>query len=461
MPSRYTARSGYGYIAREASNAMMKEAFNYAAKQARAYFTKKKSAPKRKVTRKRTRAGVKKYAPSSAAERKRGSKLAVGNMRLMMQKKGVKKRPPAKASLYGSIQKRDRGGQFFDKNTVYVGHSTYVPADMLESLARAMTRKLFRKAGLDPKAWTDLLPLLPTGQRWGIRIERFFKGNTTQASAVDVLASDAFVGDTYNQYALLVGGLLRGQLPEADHEMLRVFLVKADGTGAVLDRPSNIDPGRMMINFQCTSELKIQNITKPQGNITGTDIQDIGNNPLHGYYICGTGNGFLDKGQERAVGLTNEPTEIRKAGFLASATEQGLIGRRALSTNYAQMPMDANDFTNAKMQNKTYVKPGDIKMSRLYSSFKMTILGFLNTFRKDIGLSPQDPSGDVPNFLYYKQGKCAMWGLRRVLDMGTVEDNVSAGVGFELNYKVGSYLTEAGASVCPDLVITTETPAPP
>jgi hypothetical protein len=397
---------------------------------------------------------------SSKAETKRGAKLAVGNMRLMRQKKGQKKRPPAKASLYGSISNRDRGGQFFDRNTVYVGHSTFVPPDMMESLGRAMTRKLFRKAGLDLKEWNDLLPLLPTGQRWGIRIERFFKGNTSQNSNVDILTFDLFDGSTYDQYAQGMTGLLR-QFVESDHEALRVFLVKADGSGNVQDRPALIDPGRMHVHFQCTSELRVQNITKPQGNITGTDIQDIGNNPLEGYYLCGAGNGFLDKGQSRAVGLGNEPTNIAKAGFLSSTTEQGLIGRRALGTQYAQYPMDANDFTNAKMQNKTYVKPGDIKMSRLYSSFKMTIQGFLESFRKDVGLVGQNPTGDVPNFLYYKEGKCAMWGLRRVLDMGSVEDNVSVGVGFELKYKVGSYLTEMGAHVAPDIVITSPFPAPP
>lgn len=389
----------------------------------------------------------KKAAPDAAS--KRGYALAKGNMRIVKTKKGPKKRPPSKASLYGSVFEQDQGGIESDGNCVYLGHATYVPLQMLESLGRAMTRKLFRKAGLDCKSWEEILPALRTGRVWGVRMERFFRADDGTASIRDFVVATTSSGDNYSAFADRVTGLIKANFSESDHEMEQIALIEFEGT-TQLETAAKIDASRVYIHFQCTSEMRIQNITQAQGS-SGTNaqlIEDIGNNPLHGYYLCGKGSGFQDKGQLR-INANINGQDPRKSGFISEFARQGLIRRQAGATRYARKPLTANDFLNATTQNKAYVKPGDIKISRIFSKHSMTINGFLNTFRKDIA----DNNNATGAYIFNKNGKCAMWGLRRIVDMVSNERNAT--IGYQLNYKVGSYLTEAMQNKVPDIFLTT------
>lgn len=393
---------------------------------------------------------VMKTSAMSTAERKRGYRLAQGNMRIVKQKKGPVKRAPAKASLYGSVAEKDQGGIETDNNCVYLGHATYVPLEMIESLGRAMTRKLFRKAGLDCKSWEETLPALRAGRVWGVRIERFFRADDGTASIRDPIIGTTASGNNYNQFAVILTDLIKSNFSESDHEMEQIALIEFEGT-TQLETASKMDASRVYIHFQCTSEMRIQNITQAQGS-SGANaqlIEDIGNNPLHGYYLCGKGTGFQDKGQLRVGGLLsgNDP---RKSGFISAFARQGLIRRQAGQTDYARKPLTANDFLNATMQNKAYVKPGDIKISRIFSKHSMTINGFLNTFRKDIN----DNNDATGAFIFHNYGKCAMWGLRRIVDMAVTSEKITT-VGYQLNYKVGSYVTESMQNKVPDIFVTT------
>ena len=116
---------------------------------------------------------------------------------------------------------------------------------------------------------------------------------------------------------------------------------------------------------------------------------------------------------------------------------------------FRSKPLKATDFTNGKTQQKVYVKPGDIKISKLYAGHTFTINGFLNQFRKEIGIAPPGQA----RFFYHGIGKSAMWGLRRIVDMAVNDKNPN--VGYQLNYRLGCYVTESMQNKIPDLFETT------
>lgn len=389
------------------------------------------------------------------AGRARSTTLTGYSGRLTAVKKPAKRKlKPPTYSKAGSRLVIESGGILADPDTVYLGHATFVSNDMLNSLARAIVRKLFIKAGMDLRHWDEDLPTIISGYIWGIRIYRNSKGADSVASVNDFVERTVPIGSTYYELANQVNQMLRVEFPNSDQELKQMELKTY--TGSPLDQQQDtvakINGGNSKINFQIESVLKVQNITQAQGAAAGDDtIDQLGANPVAGTYFLGRGNGFQDRAQIRA----NQPggslsTSSLKKGWTASTGRKGIIENKASDGNlYTKAVMKGTDFNNVSGSKACQMSPSEMKYSKLYSSMTMTIDGFLNLFRKDIIVSPSITESIYP---YHRHGKCAMFGLRKALDMGVEENNVR--IGWQLVYKIGSYLTTNATNVAPDIVQT-------
>ena len=400
--------------------------------------------------------------------------------------KGIRAKA-SQPSLYGAEFKRDVGGIMEDRRAVYIGHATMMKPEMLNIFSRALVRKLFMLAGIDFQGWQTLVNdystifredgatdnkmviwytyFLPNDLQPGTTT----RGRPLRSENITWNTSEVPAAIAFNLVTSLRNNLYRETGPGVIEplggqgaELIEIFLGKGEpttteGNSVIYERYASIQANRYKITFDMRSLLKIQNLTTA-AQVTGTVnqlINDVGNNPLQGLYYTNYGNNFKDTSMTRTGNavLTNarDSINVEQQGYVAN-NNNGLMRRDAGSSNYAMYPPNPK-VLNARTGNYLVVKPGSIKTSKLFHQKTFTINSFMTFMRDQI-----TNTGSDNTFIGTKFGKCAMFGLRHMINFGQtgsplVEDDVRVKVGYELRWSYGCYLTKTPTKpIAPDIV---------
>ncbi len=374
----------------------------------------------------------------------------------MKTRRGVKPRP-SKVSMYGGRKCLDIGGTLASNDSIYIGHATCHIPEMVSAVARAVVRKLARKAGIDFRDWRSANwegVVRETNPVTDARFSIIYDVYSVQRGIDPTVRF--VVGDnntTPLALAVKLDQSIRNEVNQQGDEIRTFTLAKTSETlptPQVFESMSTLNCNQTWIHLQCGSELVIQNVTKAQGNIqTNNLIEEIGNNPLTGYYYTNTGNAFYDKAQLRAAPTTpasGRGLNMNQYPFVAD-NANGLLARIPDpgngDTQWYTYPPNGT-VLSAKTINKQDVKPGQQKISKIFSKHSMPINRFFGWIRDQLG-----NVGTQTELIQINMGKVAMYGLRRRLDMRS--DDPEAVIGYQLKWSVGCYCTESKRQVVADI----------
>jgi hypothetical protein len=380
----------------------------------------------------------------------------------MKTMRGVKPRP-SKVSMYGGRKCLDIGGTLTSPDSIYIGHATCHIPEMRRAVARAVVRKLARKAGIDFRDWRAANwegVVRETSPTTDARFTIVYDIYSTQRSGPPAVK---FVIGADNTDPLSLATLLeesiRNEMNQQGDEIRTFTLAKtspASPTPAVFESMATLNCNQTWIHLHCGSELVIQNVTAAQGAATTNNlIEEIGNNPLTGYYYTNTGNAFYDKAQLRGTPVTpasSRGLNMNLFPFVAD-NENGLLARLPDSgdgaTQWYTYPPNGT-VLSAKTINKQEIKPGQQKISKLFSKHSMPMNKFFGWIRDQLG-----NIGTEQELIQINMGKVAMYGLRRRLDMRV--DDPGATIGYQLKWSVGCYCTESRKQVVADITDSSNT----
>ena len=389
-------------------------------------------------------------------------KTASSTVNVVRTTKSRRRARQSMVNLFGACSMRDEGSTIQDANTVYLGHATFSPTEALVAMARAITRRLLLKAGISIESFEQQLPAVEdlavgsTIQAYGFRYQLFLPndGSNIFLQTQIVRPSDTPTAEELAR-ALIEDGTtgLRATMLDQAAQLRYVQLVNIQGsTNEVTRVASQINLHHCTFHFECRSELKIQNrtVAAETDGTTADLIEDVGNNPLYGFYVTGTGSGLKDKAFTRRSNATDQTIE-RDGFFTDNANPTIIAGAGITGDTHVRYPQDGANFLNSTSSKKVYIKPGDIKISSLYHKFSISFVALINLIRPQLG-----EGRDSTQKVFYRKGKCALYSFRRVLDSKSTTGNGDPNpkVAWEALYKIGCWMSEKTTQYIPDMMVT-------
>lgn len=406
----------------------------------------------------------------------KGRKRPIG---VYKARKGVASKYSA-ASRYGVERVVDVGGLMQNEFSLYIGHSTTCIPEQMKSVAYAIVRKLFARAGIDFSDWkrqNDRWVVVnnenPPGQAFLALYYTYTDQNnsgfgepTSNIIQLNTTPEDSAIG-LYNQMV--------NDLSPVGREPTTFYLVKYNGDfqgvvnpNNILERYATLQANSILVHLQTKSELVIQNRTQAAG-VTGTGgeaietlVNDIGANPLIGMYYTTTGNVFRDASMRRDAILPpvippgelqpNDSINVSSKG-LAADNANGLIRRDAGTSSWAAYPPNPK-LIGAKTGNKISVLPGSMRKSNLFHKFVCKLTTLLITFQRQAGLLGADNE-----FPAVEWGKSALFGLRLQLNAGSEERQPK--LAYQLKWEHKVHLTAKRSEPLQAIVETRRVPGPP
>lgn len=312
---------------------------------------------------------------------------------------------------YGSVQKYENGGTQSDANCVYVGHVAGEQQNSLKAAFRAVTRDLMKMYGQDFVSWEEIFK---TGALELQISYTYYVGTATTSTQVNLPVGaqptfEALANQIYNDITTRFSNL--------DHRMENIWINEVTGA---LQTHALIRLKDYKLHFECSSLMTIQNRT-----LAGTstvdendeNINEISNNPICGRQYVGNYNGFYPKSRDTTEGSYEGYIGAAGTGIISTAAASSLIQE-------TRKPPPGTYFRNCMKTSRVIITPGVIKKS--FISFKKTL--YFNQFIKIMNNVIETPTG-TQEVLW---GKCAMFGLEKVLNSRQSENNVA--VGFEVNH---------------------------
>jgi hypothetical protein len=274
-----------------------------------------------------------------------------------------------KMAARGAMIKTETGGEVTDPECTFVGHTTCAPEKVLRVTIMAIVRKLFAKAGISIKAFTD------DPQEWVTPVATQSTGSfvyyysNAEVSAITERSIAMLAADNYDDLVTSVVTDMKTQFAGVSQPQLHKFdliLNTQPATGAHVLLPRRIECDKMFITLTMNSELTIQNRTVAATGGTGDehrDMTDVQNNPLEGYsYYC-TGNSF------RVANRKNTGAHVEWGPDLTygqiTQTNAAVVAVDAHDGENTKRPPNAFYFKNTKRSAKQRLMPGGLMRSKL------------------------------------------------------------------------------------------------
>lgn len=275
-----------------------------------------------------------------------------------------------KIAAYGAMIKTEYGGEVTDPECVFVGHSTCAPEKVLRVAVMAILRRLFKKAGIDIKAFSDsprewVSP--PSGASGVGNFIYYFSDG--EVSAVTERQIGMGLSDNYDDLATSIVSDMKTQFASVNQPHLHKFdlmLFTQNSVTAHPTVPHRLEASKLFVDLVLGSELTIQNRTIASTGGTGDehrDATDVQNNPLEGYgYYC-SGNSFRLASRKSTTAFPEFGPDLTYGQITQTYT--------TVNSNNAEdganviRPPNAFFFKNTKRTQKHRVMPGTMKKSSL------------------------------------------------------------------------------------------------
>jgi len=450
----------------------------------RSLFPEKDSEMKRNRSKSTTPQYKRMYTPSKSSKNGSMSTKSGGNKKARKQVvfQRLAHKPIYTRGKYAGVQKKGRARKYdnsFNYNgvvskhedgsvqtcsishTAYVGHGI-APATMVENMWRLVVKKLFQKAGIDIRAWTEvvatnLLIRTVVGQNpRQVRIKYSYKrldGDANGAIQLGITADlfDAFgvATLTYDELAINLGINFQDALTPIEQDgaavMLNATLFFVDTTtGATVQEDNfvaNICFDDMFVDVDISSNLVVQNRTPDSTG--GVDADSVTNNPVHGKMYTSSDkwlNGFELKSQE----LGADPSRIPLYTF----QNTGIISTNSADTQPTILRKPPQPWQlGVKRASNVLLQPGEIKRSNLRFTCSMkwnTLMQKLFKYFRDLGIA----NGPV------QMGFAEMFALESVLNVRGGE-TANLQIGWELNqtYKFKAHFKKYGTAPVLDITV--------
>lgn len=360
-----------------------------------------------------------------------------------------KKPVKVKGSMYrnkGFVHVQEVSGIVSDPDTVYIGHSTYSGALLLEMLAQSLLRKLLQKVGNTIRSVTQPIQGYQpnTGSNWKFSIERQNKATgvyqsydyitTGNPSIYQIVGSKTEnVAPLWGEFVTVLRDYATGAASDANgsdihvNEPTRLIAYREEGNvGSFWQHAAEIRFAEEKVHFFSKSQLKVQNRTLAA---TGSaDEDDVTNNPLEGRLIHFNGGCPRSK--------INDLTSY----FIESMQDfSGLLLTRAAQMTSASLqelrePADPKLFWNSSKASKIKLGPGDIKKDVIYDQRSYKVLYFLKRMMAGYSLTGNPTENKQINLF----GKSGLISLEDMINVNAAS-NISCA--YEINRELGMFCT--------------------
>jgi len=381
------------------------------------------------------------YARLARAARQRNFRLSttgvyVGKLRRKPWNRNLQKK--MKFNKFGTEFVREDRGKVNDPNCVYVGHSI-ASQQVVQSVARAIVRAIWKKAGVDVTDFDLNIPMSATNSytlSW-----KYIK-DVTSTGVWTTNNIGIVLGTSYEKLsedlvtAMVLAFTDANPTNEGPWQTLRVCdftLISGLGTPAE-QAMARITANGLNIEFDFFSSLAVQNITLAAA---GGDINDelstnVENNPLKGkiYQSTKMSNGFLVRYKPNASTPSfKNMIADRASGLIVEAAS-------AMGSDLYDKPPPPALFSTTK-SSPVLIQPGQIKRDVIKFKNTMHIDKFLNTFAVSMWRNT-NLSGSPEGESWVPFGLAHVVALEKVLDSGATEQNVN--VGYEVTQYYKSFI---------------------
>lgn len=308
-------------------------------------------------------------------------------------------------------------GTLSDPDCCYIGHAAVVPVTFINEMAKVVMKKLFQRAGISVTNWDDVFPdMSPTASDIIIHIYSadgtsygtpgtFTSGTDTFSSICQTL-NTAFFQYSHNT-----------NIADQTVMLKRVTLSYVPSTG-VQNLQSTVYLDEETVHFVVHSRMKVQNRTLSSGSSPSGDAENVANNPLEGKLYD------FDRVPKTSVDWL---TPLQLWNYDYGTIKVGAAAFNAKAQ--AKEPPSGRLFTNVKKTTKIILQPGQMKESVIYYTISKKVNSVLIWCQ-----NYYDASAYTNKF----PGPCQVIALEDVININASE---SISIAFEVNRKIGCYLT--------------------
>lgn len=326
---------------------------------------------------------------------------------------------------------------------VYIGHTTWNPADIRYMMVAATVKRLFVKAGIPVGGLDSFIPVSSTAglvQKYKIQI--WYKGEPLAAEARTEVDFDA-TNTSYNSIMTLVLNQIFATKTNDQTQFLKlVLLTFGDGTAGAkyANVLSTVDLTRSKIAVQVKSSLKIQNRTiNTAGNVEADDVDNV---PLYGRSYEGPGNGVIFN-PFRATNAGQTAPNIAPLGTFSSNTIEPIPDNTSAGSLYGyDEPPLANVFTKVSRTGKIHLDPAEIKTSVIFYRKSFYFNQLCNIFY----YGSTSPTQGVYRFY---NGNYRLFCLEKMLQSVATTSTNKISVHYEVDTKTGCLFIEKSTNVTP------------
>jgi len=306
-----------------------------------------------------------------------------------------------------------------DINALYVGHTNYPQATILDVVARAITKEMWTKEGLVPFTDDSLGPGVTTSYTM-----TYYTSPTD--TALDALSSIILPSSsTFATHWVEVAILLKNLITLGDIRIKwQQFRWESTPGATAYVFKHQCNAATSYLTFDHISEFAVQNSTpNATGGVTGANTDVNNANPLTVTKYFGKGNGT--EMVVRSPALVGPPVYTSFVGSPGSGQIAVLASQ--VVGRHLEEPPDAKVFTGTKMAKKFVLQPGAILKSTIKSTYRQSLHAYMNSF----GGNPVSTQQRVT------KGKFEFFGMEKVVTttISGGPSNVKVEVDYEVDQK--------------------------
>lgn len=279
--------------------------------------------------------------------------------------------------------------------TLWLGHASYRPYLLLQTVCAAIVRKLYYKA--TNRDITNLNSvILGNADALNIAVESFDMTSARQVALITAVAGT----DTLSTIAAKLTAVFVSDISnKVAREYTYVYMYNGTNEGLALSLSG------MSVDICTTSHLKVQNITQ-EPSTADTDkgnAADVHNFPLQGVMYHGKGNFTIQKSvKELNVASGSYGTAFESdgvTGFMSPALYQATGNNSTITLGDSfRLPQVAQQFENVNASKNVKISPGVIKADHLAYSVKQKF----NTFISNLIAEPDNVDQASGNIQYQR-----------------------------------------------------------
>jgi len=318
-----------------------------------------------------------------------------GGKRKYRRRAGYKRKAGGRG-LFGVVSRVESMRKVQDLQAVYVGHSSWAGAKVLDGVVRAIVRAFWKKEGFTANEDGSAGPPRVT------QFQIFYYVSSVSTNASFLPSSSLAAGATFATYVTVLRNLIEAVVAAAsvsvDYDQLRWL---EDAPVPAFAHCTHIK--KTYLNGLLRSELKMQNVT---ANGAGSDSLDVTNPvPITYKTYSGNGNGtyMLLRSNMGGSGTYESFLSDPQDSYITVVAAQA-VG------SVLDEPPKPSVFSGCKGGYKKVLAPGAILTNVETTKFRMTLAGYLNMYLKE------DIDSGIPRKI--SKGSFKVFGFEKVLQVG-------------------------------------------